>query len=396
MIIEPVTRGLLCATAHPGGCARRVESDINEIKRRPTFQGPRKVLVVGCSAGLGLASRITLAFGSGAATVGVCLERPGTPERPATAGWYNTAALDAAAAEAGLTSRTIVGDAFQESTRARTAELISDLLGQVDLVVYSIAAPRRASYGEVYRSALKPVGRPFTGKSYAPATNEVITTTLPAASLEEIRHTVAIMGGDDWLRWMETLQKFDVITPDVTTIAFSHIGNSWLAPTYRAGTIGKAKEHLEWTARVINEVIQPTGGKAYVAVMRGLVTQASTVLAIQNLYAILIRRVASELNLDETALDQAYRLYAERLYGEPPPAVDAAGRIRLDDLELHPEVQAEVLRRWQHVNTWNLAELGAIAEYRNLVLAQYGFAVPGVDYSRDTDPVWENPNAILV
>lgn len=433
MIIKPVTRGLLCATAHPVGCERRVRADIAATCAEPPPSGPRNALVIGCSAGLGLATRIALAFGARAATIGVCLERPGTPERPGTAGWYNTAALDSAAVTAGLTSRTVVGDAFSDAVKTRTAELIEVEVGRVDLVVYSIAAPRRAVDGEVYRSALKAVGAPFTGKSYLPATGGVGVTTLPAASLREIRHTVGVMGGDDWLRWIECLQAHDVLAPDVTTVAYSHVGNAWLAPTYRDATIGKAKEHLEWTARLLDQVLRPAGGRARVAVMRGQVTQASSVLAIQNLYYILLRRVASEMGLQETPLDQVHRLLAQ-LYGRPPgepgdaaPAeaaaagvaaghadravdkdadgvvdeaadgvVDEEGRIRLDDKELDAAVQAEVRRRWAAVETGNLAELGAPDAYRTETLALSGFALPDVDYERDVDPVRHNPMAILM
>lgn len=395
MIIEPVTRGLLCATAHPDGCTRRVRADVHRARTHPRICGPRAALVIGCSAGLGLAARMTAAFGFGAATIGVCLERPGGPQRSGTAGWYNTAALETELALAGLRGRTVIGDAFSDSVKTQTARVIRDELGQVDLVVYSIAAPRRAGVGESYRSVLKTIGAPFTDKSYDPVSGEVVTATMPVASLREIRDTVAVMGGDDWLRWVETLHTAGVLAPDVTTVAFSYVGNSWLAPTYRGATIGRAKEHLEWTAHLIDEALRPTGGRAYSAVMRALITQASSALAIQNLYAILLQRVACEMGLHETTLDQTYRLFADRLYGGPPLAVDEEGRIRLDDWELQPEVQLEVQRRWKTVETENLTELGAVDTYRAETLAQYGFGLSDVDYTRGTDPVREIPGVVI-
>ncbi|MFC5718945.1 enoyl-ACP reductase FabV [Streptomyces gamaensis] len=395
MIIEPVTRGLLCATAHPDGCAARVRAEIDEVRGRPSFRGPRNALVIGASAGLGLSTRVALGFGAGAASVGVCLERPPAAARAASAGWYNTAALESEFAAAGILGRTVVGDAFGERTKQTTAEVVKRELGSVDLVVYSLAAPRREHDGVVHRSTLKTVGTPFTEKSYDAESGRVALSTMPAATLGEIRETVSVMGGDDWQRWLEVLHDAGVLAPDVTTVAFSYVGNSWLAPSYRGGTLGKAKEHLEWTARGIDETLRPAGGRAHAAVMRALVTQASSVLPVQTLYAILLSRVARESGLHETVLDQAYRLCAERLYGPGPLAVDEEGRIRLDERELHLDVQAEVRRRWNAVDTENIAELGALDAYRAETLALYGFGVPGVDYAQDTDPLRDIPGVVL-
>lgn len=395
MIIEPVTRGLLCATAHPDGCARRIRAAIESLQARPTFGGPRKALVIGSSAGLGLATRAVVAFGSRAATIGVCLERPGTPRRCGSAGWYNTAALETELAAAGLFGRTVIGDAFSDSVKLRTAKVIGEELGRVDLVVYSVAASRRETPCESYSSALKTIGAPFTAKSYDASTGGLVHETMPAASLREIRNTVAVMGGDDWMRWIEALRESDVLAPDVTTVAFSYVGNRWLAPSYRDATIGKAKEHLEWTARCIDISLRSAGGRAHAAVMRAMVTQSSSVLSIQRLYAALLLRVARERGLHETVLDQAHRLCADRLYGPSPLAVDEEGRIRLDDWEMAPEVQAEVRRRWEAVDTENLDELSAMDEYQAEILALCGFGVPGVDYTREIDPVLNIPNVII-
>jgi enoyl-[acyl-carrier protein] reductase/trans-2-enoyl-CoA reductase (NAD+) len=395
VIIEPVTRGLLCATAHPEGCTRRVRTAIDTLRSRPTFSGPRKALIIGSSAGLGLATRAVAAFGSQAATIGVCLERPGTPQRCGSAGWYNTAALETEVSSAGLFGRTVIGDAFSDSVKLRTAKVIGEELGRVDLVVYSVAAPRRETPGEAYGSALKTIGAPFTAKSYNVSTGGLVLETMPAASLREIRNTVAVMGGDDWMRWMEALGESDVLAPDVTTVAFSYVGNRWLAPTYRDATIGKAKEHLEWTARCIDTSLRSAGGRAHAAVMRAMITQSSSVLSIQRLYAALLLRVSREMGLHETVLDQAYRLCADRLYGPPPLAVDEEGRIRLDDWEMAPDVQTEVRRRWEAVDTGTLDELSAMDEYRAEILALCGFGVPGVDYTQETDPVLNIPNVVI-
>lgn len=395
MIIEPVTRGLLCATAHPDGCARRVRAAVETLRSRPSFRGLRKALIIGSSAGLGLATRAVVAFGSQAATIGVCLERPGTPQRCGSAGWYNTAALETKLASAGLFGRTVIGDAFSDSVKLRTAKVIREELGRVDLVVYSVAAPRRETPGEWYGSALKTIGAPFTAKSYNSSTGEVVLETMPAASLREIRNTVAVMGGDDWMRWMEALHESDVLAADVTTVAFSYVGNRWLAPTYRSATIGKAKEHLEWTARCIDTSLRSTGGRAHAAVMRAMITQSSSVLSIQPLYGALLLRVAREMGLHETAMDQAHRLCSDHLYGQHPLTLDEEGRIRLDDWEMAPEVQAEVRRRWEAVDTENLDELSAMAEYRAETLALCGFGVPGADYTQETDPVLDIPNVVI-
>lgn len=393
MIIKPLTRGLLCATAHPDGCALRVRADVERVRSRPAFRGARNALIIGCSAGLGLATRMALAFGAGTSTIGVCRERPGGPARSASAGWYNTAALETELASAGRYGRAVVGDAFSDSVKALTSKMIRQELGHVDLVVYSVAAPHRKLAGETHRSTLKATGVSFTDKSYDATTNEVVSTTMPAATLSEVRQTISVMGGDDWMRWMETLADYDALAPDVTTVAFSYVGNDWLAPSYRSATIGKAKEHLEWTARSIDDSLRSAGGRACTAVMRALVTQASGALPIQNLYAILLLRVAHEMGLRETVLDQTYRLLASHLYVDR--AADTYDRIRMDDWEMSPDVQSEIRRRWNSVSTENLAELGAPDDYRAEALALYGFGVPGVEYGHDTDPEREIPGAVI-
>ncbi|MFD5112683.1 enoyl-ACP reductase FabV [Streptomyces sp. NPDC058391] len=409
MIVTPMLRGALCANAHPDGCAERVRRDIAYVQRRPELPGtdrPRSVLVVGGSAGLGLATRIAVSFGARAATLNVCLESPGTPTRTGTAGWYNTAALEKESRRAGLYARTVVGDAFSDEAKDRTARTIREDLGTVDLVVYSVAAPRRTDpeTGQVRRSALKTLGKPFTAKTFDSSTGTVGLATVEPASDDEVRDTVAVMGGDDWRRWMDTLGRAGVLAPDVTTLAFSYIGNAALAPTYRAGTLGRAKEHLEATGRILDAGLRP-GGRALTAVMRAMVTQASQVIPAQTLYTVVLGQVMSELGLQEGPIEQAHRLLTEQLYprtdhgmtaGTHRPTTDGLGRLRLDDLELRPDVQAEVDRRLGLADSATIGQLGAPASYRAESLALNGFGLPGVDYAADTDPVRELFNHVRV
>ncbi|MFJ3962846.1 enoyl-ACP reductase FabV [Streptomyces sp. NPDC090036] len=399
MIVSPMLRGSLCANAHPDGCAERVRRDIGYVRERASLTGsdrPRSVLVIGGSAGLGLATRTAAAFGAGAATVNVCQETPGTATRTGTAGWYNTAALEAGLRQAGLYGRTVVGDAFSDAVKEQTAQTIHDDLGQVDLVVYSLAAPRRTDpdTGQVRRSALKTLGTPFTAKTYDSATREVGLATVEAATDQEIEDTVRVMGGDDWRRWIDALGSAGVLAPDVTTVAFSYVGNTGLAPTYRGGTLGRAKEHLEATGRALDARLGATGGRARTAVMRAMVTQASSVIPAQTLYTVLLTRVMLEMGLQEGPIEQAHRLLTKRLYSGshtrnagPHPTTDELGRLRLDDLELRPDVQAEVDRRLALADTANIAELGAPCVHRAESLALNGFGLPGVDYAAHTDPV---------
>ncbi|MFD7768186.1 enoyl-ACP reductase FabV [Streptomyces sp. NPDC059787] len=410
MIVQPMLRGTLCANAHPDGCAERVRAQIAAVRSRPGPTGPdrpRNVLVVGGSAGLGLATRISAAFGAGAATLNVCQESPGTAKRTGTAGWYNTAALEAELARAGLYGRTVVGDAYSDAVKEHTVRTVRDDLGQVDLVVYSLAAPRRThpETGHTHRSALKTLGRPFTAKAYDAATREVATTTVEPATEQEIEDTVAVMGGDDWRRWIHALSAGGVLAPQAVTVAFSYVGNTRLAPTYRGGTLGLAKEDLEATGRELDAVLRPQGGRALTAVMRAMVTQASSVIPAQTLYTVVLTRVMLEMGLQEGAIEQAHRLLTKRLYsggdtrlleGSPHPTTDELGRLRLDDLELRPDVQAEVDRRLALVTGENVAELGAPCVHRAEWLALNGFGLSSVDYTADTDPVRELTDPVLV
>jgi enoyl-[acyl-carrier protein] reductase/trans-2-enoyl-CoA reductase (NAD+) len=404
-------KGRLCVTAHPMGCTANVEEQIRRVTGRPPVAGARRVLIVGSSNGLGLSTRIAAAFGSRASTVGVGLEREATPTRTATAGWYNCAAFERAALAEGLSARTVIGDAFTDGTKAETVDAIRRGPGAVDLVVYSLAAPRRRDpeTGVVHQSVLKPIGAPFTGKTYDFASGEVGEQTLAPADDAEIRDTVAVMGGEDWSRWIRTLRAEGVLAPGATTVAYSYIGQESLAPTYRAGTMGRAKEHLEATARALDA----EGLRARVAVMKAMVTQSSVAIPMSTLYTMILARVMREYDVYEDPIDQVYRLLAGHLAERPgdklgdkpedgPAGFDSAGfdfagfddegRIRLDDLELREDVQREVDRRLALATTANLDELADREGFHSDVLRLYGFGHPDVDYSADVDPVLGIPS----
>jgi enoyl-[acyl-carrier protein] reductase / trans-2-enoyl-CoA reductase (NAD+) len=386
MIIAPARRGYLYVTAHPDGCAMRVRDSIRHIRSQPRYAGPARALVIGSSTGLGLASRTALTFGAGTATLGVCLERPGKQGRTATPGWYNTAAFEEVAAADGLFARSVIGDAFSDATKEQTVAAIHRNLGQVDLVVYSIAAPRRTDprTGEIQTSSLKTLDMPYTDKAFDAIAGEVIQRTIAPATPEEISGTIAVMGGGDWRQWIEVLLAENVLAPGASTLAYSYVGGPQLAPTYRRGTIGLAKEHLEATAVELTTRLRDRGGRGYVAVMKALVTQASTAIPMSTLYTLLLNRVLDEWGLNEGPTEQAYRLFAGN-----DLTVDASGRVRLDDRELRSDVQEEIRRRWDLVTTENLTDFGDPHQLDTEVARLYGFGVEGCDYSRDANPIRE-------
>ncbi len=398
MIVSPMMRGFVCANAHPAGCARTVDDAIAQTRRQPV-PAPARVLVIGASGGLGFAVRTAAAFGGGARTVGVALERPGTPARTATAGWYRSARFHERAAELGLQAWTLMGDAFGDEVKRATIELIRAELGAVDLVVYSVAAPRRTDpvSGANHRSFIKTIGAPFGAKGYDVGADQVRPMTLEPATPDEIAQTVAVMGGDDWSRWLDALLAAGVLADRARSVAFSYVGTPLLAPTYRAGTLGAAKDDLEATAlRWDARLREACGGGAQVAVMKALVTQASVVIPMSMLYTMLLYRVLAEHGLDEAPLEQAQRLLGEGLSSEvlsgAAPPLDERGRVRLDDRELRSDVQAEIARRWDAVDSDNLAELGDKDRVLADVMKLYGFGVEGVAYDTEVDPVWTIPN----
>jgi enoyl-[acyl-carrier protein] reductase/trans-2-enoyl-CoA reductase (NAD+) len=387
MIVAPKIRGFICTTAHPDGCAAHVAEQIAVVRRRgPVTNGPRRVLVIGSSTGYGLASRIATAFGSNAATIGVFFEKPGEPDRCGTAGWYNSAAFEEEARKAGLYARSFNGDAFSDAMKQQVIDAIRTDLGTVDCIVYSLASPRRIhpTSGEVFKSVLKPVGAPFTSKNLNTGTGVVHDITIEPAEGDDIAQTVAVMGGEDWEMWIDALLAAGVVDKGATTVAYSYIGPEETWPIYKNGTIGRAKEDLERVQRALDAKLAPLGGKAWVSVNKALVTQASSAIPVVPLYISLLYKVMKEMGTHEDCIEQMDRLFRERL-APLTPQPDDTGRIRIDDWEMKPDVQALVAERWKEVSTENLAELADFAGYQSSFLRLFGFGLAGVDYTAETD-----------
>ena len=388
MIIAPKIRGFICTTAHPEGCAKHVAEQIAVVKSRGLIEnGPKKVLVIGSSTGYGLSSRIAAAFGANAATLGVFFEKPSEPDKCGTAGWYNSAAFEKEAAAAGLYARSLNGDAFSDAVKAEVIAAIKADLGQVDLVVYSLASPRRTDpkSGEVYKSVLKPVGESYTAKNLNTTTGVVSPITIEPAVGDDVEQTIAVMGGQDWELWMDELAEAGVLADGVKTVAYSYIGPSVTWPIYKNGTIGKAKEDLERVQRALDKKLAPLNGKAWVSVNKALVTQASSAIPVVPLYISLLYKVMKADGTHEDTIEQMDRLLRDRLYdGNPQP--DEAGRIRVDDWEMEDKIQQLVGKRWEEVNTENLAEIGDFEGYQSSFLRLFGFGLSGVDYGAESDP----------
>ncbi len=390
MIIQPRTRGFICLTAHPDGAHQSIKNQIEYVKSKGEIKnGPKKVLVVGASTGFGIASRITAAFGSGAATVGVFFEKPASEGKMGTAGWYNSAAFEQEAHKAGLYAKSINGDAFSDEVKKQTIELIKKDLGQVDLVVYSLASPRRThpKTGVAHSSVLKPIGQSFTNKTVDFHTGVVSDITIPPTENEEdIPNTVAVMGGEDWKFWMEDLKEAGVLAEGVQTVAYSYIGPELTFPIYRNGTIGQAKNDLEATVTVLNDLLKDLNGKSYVSVNKALVTQSSSAIPVVPLYISLLYKVMKAKGTHEGTIEQIQRLFAERLYTENGNIeLDSAGRIRIDDWEMAEDVQAEVAKLWEQTTTENLSEISDIEGYRKEFFNLFGFQFDEIDYEKDAN-----------
>jgi enoyl-[acyl-carrier protein] reductase / trans-2-enoyl-CoA reductase (NAD+) len=385
MIIEPKIRGFLCTTSHPVGCEAGVQEQIDLVKSNgPIPKGPKKALIIGSSTGFGLSTRIAAAFGSGAGTLGLAYERPPEKGRTASPGWYQTRAFEEKARKAGLWAKSINGDAFSEAIKMEAVALLKEL-GPVDLVVYSVAAPRRTDpkTGTVYKSVLKPIGKPYTNKTMDFNNGAVTTITLDKATPEEVEHTVGVMGGDDWELWMDLLQKEGLLAPGAISMAYSYIGPQVTQPVYRNGTIGTAKDHLEKTARKLDERLKKTGGRAFISVNKALVTQASSAIPFMPLYISLLYKVMKAKGIHEGCAEQMDRLFRSKLYTGNAIPVDAENRIRMDDWELREDVQSEVDALWQTVDTGNAPAQSDIAGYRSDFHRLYGFGIKGVDYGAD-------------
>lgn len=387
MIIEPRMRGFICLTAHPDGAEKNVKNQIDYIKSKGKIDGPKKVLVIGASTGFGLASRITAAFGSGAATIGVFFEKPGTEGKTASPGWYNSAAFEKYAAEEGLYAKSINGDAFSKEVKQQTMDLIAADLGQVDLVIYSLASPVRQhpETGVLHRSVLKPIGGTFSNKTVDFHTGKVSEVSIEPANEEDIANTVTVMGGEDWSMWMKALKDANLLAEGALTVAYSYIGPAVTEAVYRKGTIGRAKDHLEKTAFSISDELNDIGGKAYVSVNKALVTQASSAIPVIPLYISLLYKTMKAKGIHEGCIEQIERLFSQRLYKGGDVPVDESGRIRIDDWEMRDDVQEKVSELWAQATTENVADIGDLAGYRKDFYNLFGFDVEGVDYTAPAD-----------
>ncbi len=395
MVIKPKVRGFLCTTTHPDGCDENVRRQIEHVQAKGEIaDGPKRVLVLGSSTGYGLASRITAAFGSGASTIGVFFEKEGNEKKPGTAGWYNSAAFHRYADEAGLYAKSINGDAFSAELKERVIKLVKEDLGQVDLVVYSLAAPRRTHpvTGDVHVSTLKPIGSPAVQKGINTDKGIIQEFHLEPASQEEIDNTVAVMGGEDWEMWIEALDNAGVLADGAKTTAYTYIGEKITWDIYWHGTIGAAKKDLDKRVVGIRERLAAKGGDARVSVLKAVVTQASAAIPAMPIYLAILFKVMKARGTHEGCIEQIDRLFRDAMYGEK--ALDEEGRQRVDDLELLPEVQAEVADLWAQIGTENLDDLSDFAGYREEFLQLFGFEVPGVDYDADVDPAIKIPQMV--
>lgn len=391
MIVKPKIRGFVCITSHPKGCEARVQKEIKVAKAAKKEGGPKKVLVIGASTGYGLSTRIAAAFGHDAATFGVFFERPSIKGKPASAGWYNSVAFEKAAHEAGLYAKSINGDAFSNEIKQQTIETIKADLGQVDLVIYSLASPRRTDpeTGETYKSCLKPIGQSFTNRTLDTDKSEVAEVTVEPAEGDDVAHTVKVMGGEDWELWMKALNEAGVLAPDSKSVAYSYIGPEVTWPVYTNGTIGMAKKDVERAARAIAEAYDC---EAYVAVNKAVVTQASSAIPVVPLYISILYKVMKAKGTHEDTIEQMVRLLNERLYGEDLQ-LDEEGRIRVDDWEMVSDVQDAVAKIWPQISTETLNELADYSGYQENFLNLFGFGLPGVDYEEDVEVDLPLPSA---
>ena len=387
-------RGFICLTAHPKGCEQNVKNQIDYVKSKGKIDGAKRVLVIGASTGFGLASRISSAFGCDAATIGVFFEKPALEGKTASPGWYNSAAFENEAHKAGLYAKSINGDAFSKEVKKQAIDLIKNDLGQVDLVIYSLASPVRMhpETGVLHRSTLKPIGTTFTNKTVDFHTGNVTQVSIEPANQEDIDNTVVVMGGEDWSMWMNDLKNAGLLAPGATTIAYSYIGPSVTEAVYRKGTIGRAKDHLEATAFTITDDLKELGGKAYVSVNKALVTQASSAIPVIPLYISLLYKIMKAQGIHEGCIEQIQRLYSERLYTGKEVSTDENGRIRIDDWEMREDVQEQVSNLWDKATTESLVEIGDLAGYKQDFLNLFGFGFNGVDYDADANELVNVPS----
>lgn len=394
MIIKPRVRGFMCVTTHPVGCEANVGQQVDYVKAQgPIPNGPKRVLVIGASTGYGLASRISAAFGAGASTLGIFFEKEGTEKKPGTAGWYNSAAFHKFAEAEGIYAKSINGDAFSDAVKEKTIAEIKADLGQVDLVVYSLASPRRQhpKTGEVFNSTLKPIGKDVTQRGVNTDKETIENFTLVAANQDEINNTVAVMGGEDWQMWIDALDEAGVLADGAKTTAYTYLGDKLTWDIYWHGTIGAAKKDLDKRVINIREKLARTGGDARVSVLKAVVTQASSAIPVMPLYLALLFKAMKADGSHEGCIEQVYGLFKNSLYGDAP-IKDEEGRLRADGLEMRPEIQAAVAQMWDDVTTENLLDTTDFAGYKREFLRLFGFEIDGVDYDADVDPVVEIKN----
>ncbi len=380
-------RGFICLTAHPKGCEQSVKNQIEYVKSKGPIDGAKKVLVIGASTGFGLASRITSAFGSNASTIGVFFEKPPSEGKTASPGWYNSAAFEKLAHESGLYAKSINGDAFSNEIKQQTIDLIKADLGQIDLVIYSLASPVRLNpnTGILHRSVLKPIGSTFTNKTVDFHTGNVTEVSIEPANQEDIDNTVVVMGGEDWQMWMNALNEAGVLANDALTLAYSYIGPEVTEAVYRKGTIGRAKDHLEATAFEITKQLESVNCKAYVSVNKALVTQASSAIPVIPLYISLLYKIMKEEGIHEGCIEQIQRLFEHRLYSGSEIPTDDKGRIRIDDWEMRDDVQEKVAKLWKEATTESLPKIGDLKGYTSDFHNLFGFGFDGVDYQADAN-----------
>lgn len=380
-------RGFICLTSHPKGCEQNVKNQIEYIKSKGKINGPKRVLVIGASTGFGLASRITSAFGADASTIGVFFEKPPSEGKTASPGWYNSAAFEQEAHKEGLYAKSINGDAFSKEVKQQTIDMIKADLGQVDQIIYSLASPVRMHpvTGVLHRSTLKPIGGTFTNKTVDFHTGKVSDVSIEPANEEDIANTVTVMGGEDWMMWIDAMKEAGVLADGLTTIAYSYIGPEVTEAVYRKGTIGRAKDHLEATAFEITDKLKDINGKGYVSVNKALVTQASSAIPVIPLYISLLYKIMKAEGIHEGCIEQIQRLYADRLYTGIPVPTDDKGRIRIDDWEMRDDVQERIAKLWKESTTESLVELGDLAGYKQDFLNLFGFGFEGVDYDAEAN-----------
>jgi len=386
MIVTPKFRGFICTTSHPVGCEYNVRQQVEYIKAQKKIDGAKKVLVLGASTGYGLSSRITAAFGCDAATIGVFYERPSSGNKTASAGWYNTAAFEKIAKEEGLYAKSINGDAFSNEIKEQTIEMIKKDLGKIDMVIYSLASPRRThpDTGEVFNSVIKPIGPAYTSKTVDFHTKQIAQITIEPAKEDDVRQTIAVMGGDDWKMWLDALKNADVLEDNVITLAYSYVGPDMTHAVYREGTIGRAKDDLEATAAKITDSLKNIGGKAYVSINKAVVTQSSAAIPVISLYISILFKIMKQNKNHEGCIEQMYRMFNDRLYlGNLE--LDSKGRICMDDWEMEAEVQAQVTKLWNEANNENVKDISDIDGYSQEFFRLFGFEFDAVDYGADVE-----------